>query len=138
RHLAALEGNRGNAAVSRSLRDDYVILISALLYAGKHAAAVDLVDRLTEAIPVDRTEERREEYLRAAQLVAGCAPVAQKDERPSDPQRKEMTDQYARKTLRLLREAMKLGFRNVRELKEVPAYEPLRSRDDFQDLMREL
>jgi hypothetical protein len=109
-----------------------------LLYAGKLAAVADLVDRLPEVLPVERTEERREEYLRAAQFVAMCVPAALKDDRLSEPQRKEIAEQYARKTLRLVREAMKLGFRDVKELKQAPEYEPLRMREDFQDLIREL
>jgi len=65
-------------------------------------------------------------------------PLAEKDDKLSEAQRKERVQQYGERALKRLRQAVQNGFKDVQHLKTDPDLAPLRSRTDFQELVAEL
>ena len=55
-----------------------------------------------------------EEYYRSAGIIAECSAIAQANKKLSATQRQENTEAYARRTVELLREAMRHGLNNAR------------------------
>jgi serine/threonine-protein kinase len=129
----ALAANPQNPLYRQYLRNDYAVLATVLLRLGDHAAAAAAAEelpRLFTDVPV--------EHVRAAEFLARCVPVAERDGGLPEARRQEVARGYARRAVELLRAAAARGFKEVGRLKELPVYEPLRGRDDFKKLLQEL
>src|SRR5262249_34137781 len=77
-----------------------------------------------------------EEYHRAAGFLARCAPLAEKDTRLPEAERRTLAGAYADRAMARLREAIAKGCKDAEQLTKNPAFDPLRSRADFQELAR--
>jgi hypothetical protein len=80
----------------------------------------------------------RDEYVRAALFLARCVPLAEQDARLPDGKRKKLAKTYADKAMKRLREAVDRGYKNVPQLQKDKTFDPLRDREDFQKLLRDL
>jgi serine/threonine-protein kinase len=71
----------------------------------------------------------------AALLVSRCVPAVAKDAQLSPAQREELTTRYAGSALALLRQAIQKGNADVAARSKDVAFDPLRSRPEFQQLL---
>ena len=61
-----------------------------------------------------------------------------KHDKLGDKQRKEAAQFYGDAALKLLRDAVSKGYKDVPHMKKDPDLDPLRQREDFQKLVAEL
>jgi hypothetical protein len=74
----------------------------------------------------------------AAGFLSGCIPIAAKHQKLGDQQRKESAQFYTDAALKLLRDAVSRGYKDVAHMKKDTDLDRLRQRDDFQKLVAEL
>src|SRR5262245_21557775 len=74
----------------------------------------------------------------AAVFLSGCIPIAAKHQKLDDEERKESARFYTDAALKLLRDAVSKGYKDVAHMKKDTDLDPLRQRDDFQKLVAEL
>src|SRR5262249_11502278 len=130
---AAVKGDPKRRGFRAILRDHYAALAATLAGLGEHAEAARVAEELPRAAPGDRTA-----LFDAACALALCTPVAEKDAQLPPEKRKDLARSYADRAMESLRQAVESGFNNVRQLRQDPALEPLRSRRDFQELVKGL
>jgi hypothetical protein len=97
---------------------------------GAHRAA-KTAGELASAFP-----KGNQERIRAASLLARCVPLAEKDAKLPEAKRKELARSYGDRAVILIKEAIRLGFKDIESLKKEPAMAALRAREDFQLLVR--
>jgi tetratricopeptide (TPR) repeat protein len=107
-------------------------LASTLAERGDHRAAA------REAAELQRvTPDRAAGSYAAAGIVAVCATAVTRDGTLPEAKRSQLAQAYAGQALDLLREAVRHGFRGSELLEKDPDFDPLRSREDFQRLLKE-
>src|SRR5262249_49859203 len=74
----------------------------------------------------------------AACFLSQCIPIVAKHDKLADKQRKEAAQFYGDAAMKLLRDAVSKGFKDVQHMKKAPDLDPLRQREDFQKLIAEL
>ena len=74
----------------------------------------------------------------AARFLSQCVPIVAKPDKLDDKQRKEAAQFYGDAAMKLLREAVSKGYKDVRLMKTDTDLNPLRQREDFQKLVAEL
>ena len=79
-----------------------------------------------------------EESSESAGMLCLCAPLCRNDPSVSAAERESLVRSYSDQAVDALRFAVGRGSRDLNALKSTPTYEPLRKRDDFQDIVREL
>jgi hypothetical protein len=107
-------------------------LSETLLALKDHAAAAATAEQFLQAA----VEPARDPYT-AAGLLAGCVRVAAQDERLTDSKRQELTTTYGDRAMAALRQAFEKRANELARMKDDPNLEPLRHRQDFQELLRE-
>ena len=65
-------------------------------------------------------------------------PLAERDSRLAEGQRKERAQAYADRAMATLRQAVQNGYKDAAHMKKDTDLDPLRSRLDFQKLLKEL
>jgi tetratricopeptide (TPR) repeat protein len=116
------------------LRDHHTLLALCLLGLGRHAEAA----RVTEQLLVVTPHGRRQENPSAAAFLGRCAGLAARDQGLPEEQRQALARAYGDRAVALLREAVRDGFTDAAVLRTAPAFAPLREREDFARLLREL
>ena len=76
-------------------------------------------------------------YSAACIYAHGAAATGKDDELPP-AERTKLEENYAADALRLLRDAMAQGFRDIARVKQDADLNTLRTREDFQQLVRDL
>jgi serine/threonine-protein kinase len=132
-HRAVLERDPQSQPAREFLRDDQAVLCMALLRAGAHAQAADAAAELPRIIPYGPRE-----YLRAAAFLAQCSSSAASDSKLSESERPARAGVYARRAVELLRQGAMGGWINDPQELSIPELNPLRPRDDFQELKRQI
>jgi tetratricopeptide (TPR) repeat protein len=74
----------------------------------------------------------------AASGLSQCVPVVAKHDKLDAKQRKEAAQFYGDQAMKLLRDAVSKGYKDVPHMKKDTDLDPLRPRDDFQTLIAEL
>src|SRR5262249_8438624 len=74
----------------------------------------------------------------AACYLSLCVPIAAKHDKLDATQRKEAAQFYGDAAMKLLRDAVRKGYKDVAHMKKDTDLDPLRQRDDFQKLVVEL
>ncbi len=124
----ALQKSPRHPLYLKRLRGHYDMLGDVLVELGDHRAAA--------AVAGDWSRAGAAQAYDAAILLARCIPVAANDPRLSADQRTELAGAYGAQAVGLLRQAItgnaKLGAR----LQSARGFDVLRSRADFQDLLR--
>jgi serine/threonine protein kinase/tetratricopeptide (TPR) repeat protein len=99
-----------------------------------HAAVARSAEALPKAMPNDYTG-----YVTAAEYLGWCVSFALQEPGLAPERRRDLVDGYSQRAVQLLREAVARGFKDSRhELRTLPAYQPLRQRDDFKQLLQDL
>jgi hypothetical protein len=132
-HCLALRAHPNEPAYRQFYRTNLKALAVACADLGDHAAATDAADRLTHA-----TLSPALDFYNAACIFSRCVPLAAKDAQRTEPRRARLADAYADRALALLRQAVQLGYKDVAHMKKDADLDPLRSREEFQKLLREL
>lgn len=129
----ALQGDAKQRGYRERLHDHYYDLARVNLLLADHAATVQAARKLPTFF-----SDHHADYVLAAEIHAHCLPLVAADPKLSTAQRQELTAAYTAATLKLLRQAVDHGFRDADELQATPAYEPLRDRPEFRQLLEEL
>jgi tetratricopeptide (TPR) repeat protein len=129
----ARELNRKKLEYSQYLMSHYIDLAEVRLHQGDHAAAAKIAEQLTLLLP-----DRPEGNYNAACLFSRCVPLAEKDTRLAESQRRNLAESYGNTAMDRLRTAVNKGYKDVAHLKEDKDLDPMRSRADFQKLLQEL
>ncbi len=79
-----------------------------------------------------------EEMFLAASACAQCAGLAAADTSLGDSERAPLVQQYGRRAVELLRQAVDAGFNDARRLGGAKEWETLRQRDDYQEVSRRI
>ncbi len=74
----------------------------------------------------------------AACFLCHAARLAGKDARLDEPKRKELGQRYADRALAMLRQAVAGGYKDAARMRQNPDLEPLRTREDFRQLLAEV
>ena len=74
----------------------------------------------------------------AACCLSQCIPIVAKHDKLDDKQRKEAVQFYADAAMKLLRDAVSKGYKDVMHMKKDTDLDPLRQREDFKKLIAEL
>jgi tetratricopeptide (TPR) repeat protein len=125
-HQAARQSNPDQPLYRLFLRNHYSTLANVQLRAKAHAEAAAAVAEMLRL-----KSDGPDDCFRAAVLLSRCAALAQKDS-PS------LAQKYGGEAVGLLREAIKLGLADTEPIKTAAEFNPLRSRDDFKQLLGEL
>ena len=79
-----------------------------------------------------------EEPSEAAGILCRCAQLCRDDPKVPETEREALARTYADRAMDALRTAIRNGFRDANLLKTADTYEPIRSRDDFRRVVREI
>jgi tetratricopeptide (TPR) repeat protein len=132
-HRAALEANPRHPEYRQYYCENRFRQTLTLLSLCDHTAASATAEQLAQAA-VDRIGDN----YNAACYLARCVPSAEKDDKLDETERKMLVQRYGERALKLLRQAVQKGFKDVQQLKTDPDLAPLRAREDFQQLVAEL
>jgi len=132
-HEKALQANAKNPTYREFFRNNRWFMCDVLLGLVEHAALRQEADELARF-----GFDPKNDTYNAACYVARYVPLAEKDEKLGEAQRKELPKTYADRALALLREAVRHGYTDAAHMKKDPDLTPLRGRTDFQQLLAEL
>jgi hypothetical protein len=127
----ALEAYPNSPTYRRNMRFLLGNLANASLRLGDAAAAAQAADQLA---PFD--ENGGTAYEAARTLVEAAAQAGQR--RSSDRADPAAAEGYVRRAVALLRESAKKGYATAKRLEDDRAFEALRARADYQQLLKEL
>jgi tetratricopeptide (TPR) repeat protein len=120
-------------STSEELQQQLALLGKAVLLQGHYAEAAERALELPELAP-----ERPEARIEAAELLAGCVPLAAADGMLEEQERQAQARRFGDKAIAQLRVALDGGYRPATPLGSNPELQPLSDRDDFQNLVAEL
>jgi serine/threonine-protein kinase len=98
-----------------------------------HAEAARAAHRLGQT-----AVEPPKDFSNAARFLCRCVALVEKDTNLPDARRQELARQYGDRALAMLRQAVAKGYKDLAGMQKDKDLEPLRSRQDFQKLLREL
>jgi tetratricopeptide (TPR) repeat protein len=127
---AARKNDPQNKRFPELLLGHYNDLISIQLLLLDHEGVAQSARAIPPIYP-----DRAGEYVLAAECLARAIPLAQEDWRLTPQQRRDTVEKYAAEAICMLEAAIARGFSKLDELRTRPAYDPLRSRPDFQRLI---
>jgi tetratricopeptide (TPR) repeat protein len=125
--------NVRDSGYQRAISFAYWELCEIELDCGDHRAAAQAVADYLKSEP-----HGYEEPLEAARFLCRCARLCGADTSLAPKDRDALVKSYADQAQAALRTAVRGGFHDLKDLKSAAIYEPLRSRDDFKDLLREV
>jgi tetratricopeptide (TPR) repeat protein len=132
-HLAALKANPRNPTYRQFYRNHLNLLTTA------HGGLLE------QEYAVRTAETRRDmgwdapaDAYDAACVLSQCIPMVAKHDKLDDQRRHEATQFYGEAAMKLLRDAVSKGYKDVAHMKADPNLNPLRQREDFRMLIAEL
>jgi hypothetical protein len=108
-------------------------LAETLLKIGDHQEAATMAE---EAARLGQEDWKL--ILPAVRILAGCMPLAEKDNRLPEAERRSVAEAYGGRAVRLLQQAVEKGYQDAAALQKATDFGPLRQRADFQKLVRTL
>jgi tetratricopeptide (TPR) repeat protein len=129
----ALQSRPSNYLYRQELANHYESLAWVLVIVGNQALAAQTAEELAKLFPGSA-----QGCYRAAKLLALCVAQDQNDTRLSPKERAAAVEAHAHRAVELLQQACARGFADSQELRESSAFQSLRSRADFQNLLRSL
>ncbi len=132
-HLVALKANAGHPMYRRFYRNHLNVLTEV------HAGLLEQQDAVrTAEIRRDLGWDAPADAYGAACAVSLCIPIVAKHDKLDAKQRQAAARFYGDQAMKLLREAVRRGFKDVPHMKKDSDLDPLRQRNDFQQLLTEL
>jgi tetratricopeptide (TPR) repeat protein len=129
-HRAAFTADGENVRYRNGLYRDYELLAECLLGLGEHRAAARAALELPRLYPAGR-----QAHFTAARLLALCATLAARETRPAAAERAAIVQSYADQAMEQLRAEMRHGELRADPLRKDVAFDPLRPRNDYQQLL---
>lgn len=129
----ALKTNPHNPTYRQFLRNHYWNLAETLVRLGDHGEAAQAAAELPRLFP-----SVSQEYYGSAGFLARCIPLAENDLKFPEPERQTLAQSYGERAVALLKEAIKKGYKDAKQLDDEMAFAPLRTRDDFKRLLNSL
>jgi serine/threonine protein kinase len=127
--LASAARAREQEALARTALGHYgTVLLDLLVSQGDHEAATKALEELQREAPNALSERK------AAAILVSCVVLARKDARLSEAQRKTAADAYGARAVGLLRRAATKDAEGIGGA----LFDPLRGREDFRKLLRDL
>jgi serine/threonine protein kinase/Tfp pilus assembly protein PilF len=132
-HLAALKANPRHPTYRLFYRNYLNVLTTV------HAGLLEPADAVRTAetcrdlgwdVPADAYD--------AACGLSQCIPIVAQHDKLDDKQRKKAAQFYGDAAMKLLRDAVSKGFKDVSQMKKDTDLDPLRQREDFQKLVAEM
>lgn len=106
------------------------------------ALELDLKDHRAAALAIEQYQQIEaagfEEPLESARFFCRSMKLCESDTSLPEPTRATLARSYADRAIRALETAVRNGYNDRRDLESAPSYEPLRGRDDFARLVREV
>jgi serine/threonine-protein kinase len=112
------------------LSNHYSRLADTLVRLGDHDGAARAAAELPRGMP-----DRWRDYHEAAQFLARCVPLAEIDGQLPHAERQDVARGYSARAVQILQEATHKRIADAGQLRNDPALDPLRSREDFQQLL---
>ena len=132
-HLAALKANPRHPTYRQFYRNHLNVLTEV------HAGLLEQEDAVRTAETCrDLGWNAPADAYDAACFLSQCIPIVAKHDKLDDKQRKEAAQFYGDAAMKLLRDAVSKGYKDVAHMKKDTDLDPLRQRDDFQKLIAEL
>jgi tetratricopeptide (TPR) repeat protein len=132
-HLQICQNLKGLTVDQRILLGSLLwLLADTQIQLGAYQTAAANAEKL-HTVCVDRWEE----CYQAARLFTRCMPFAEHDQQLSENARQSDADHFGRRSVEMLREAFRLGYKDLAFVKKDPGLDVLRSRDDFKQLLKE-
>jgi hypothetical protein len=132
-YLAAIKANPHNPIYRQRYRIDLVALTAV------HAALLEQEDAVRTAETCrDLGWDPAGDTYDAACSLSLCVPIVAKHDKLDDKRRKEAAQFYSDAAMKLLREAVSKGYKDVAHMKKDTDLDPLRQREDFKKLIAEL
>jgi serine/threonine protein kinase/tetratricopeptide (TPR) repeat protein len=132
-HLAALKANPRHPNYRQCYRTHLSALTEVLAGLLEQADAVRAAESCRDLgwnAPADAYD--------AACFLSRCVPIVAQHKKLDDQQRKEAAQFYGDAAMKLLRDAMSKGYKDVPHMKKDTDLDPLREREDFKKLLAEL
>lgn len=124
--LAVLRIDPAHPAYREACRTHRGLLTEVLGSLGEHDAAAEIADELARL-----AYEPAADSFTAARIIARCGELARTDSRLTEGERREVAKSYDDRAVAHLKEAINRGFRDGDLLLNEPAFNRLRSRNDF-------
>jgi serine/threonine protein kinase len=132
-HLAALKANPLHPSYRQFYRRHLAVLTSA------HAGLLERADAIRTAETCrDLGWHAPADAYDAACYLSLCVPIVAKHDKLDATQRKKAAQFYGDAAMKLLRDALSKGFKDVAHMNRDTDLDPLRQRGDFQKLVAEL
>jgi tetratricopeptide (TPR) repeat protein len=132
-HLAALKANPRHPAYRQFYRNHLSVLAEV------HAVLLEQEDAVRTAETCrDLGWDAPADAYDAACMLSLCIPFVAQHDKLDDKQRKQAAQFYGNAAMKLLREAVSKGYKDVPHMKKDTDLDPLRQREDFQKLVTEL
>jgi tetratricopeptide (TPR) repeat protein len=132
-HLAALKANPQHPTYRQFYRNHLNVLATV------HAGLLEQADAVRTAETCrDLGWNGPADAYDAACYLSQCIPIVAKHHKLNDKQRKEATQFYGDAAMKLLRDAVSKGYKDVPHMKKDTDLDPLRQREDFKKLIAEL
>jgi tetratricopeptide (TPR) repeat protein len=132
-HLAALKANPGHPIYRQFYRNHLGVLT------GIHAGLLEQEDATRTAETCrDLGWNAPADAYDAVCMLSQCIPIVAKHDKLGDTQRKEAAQFYGDAAMKLLRDAVSKGYKDVAHMKKDTDLDPMRQREDFQQLVANL
>jgi tetratricopeptide (TPR) repeat protein len=132
-HLAALKASPRHPTYRQFYRNHLYVLTTV------HAGLLEQEDAVRTAETCrDLGWDAPADAYYAACGLSLCVPIVAKHDKLDDKQRKKAAQFYGDAAMKLLRDAVSKGFKDVPHMKKDTDLAPLRQREDFQKLVAEL
>jgi tetratricopeptide (TPR) repeat protein len=132
-HLAALKANPRHPTYRQFYRNHLGVLTKV------HAGLLEPQDAVrTAEICRDLDWDAPVDAYDAACFLSRCVPIVVKHDKLDAKQRQDAAQFYGDAAMKLLREVVNKGYKNVAHMKKDTDLDPLRQRTDFQKLLTEL
>jgi serine/threonine-protein kinase len=132
-HQAGLQANPRDPQYRYYYRWNLSVLVPTLAGLRDPASALRTAGKLRD-LGWDAADDAYEATLG----LAKCIPIVGKDEQLSPEERQRQTLLFANQALAMLRHAIDKGYKDVAQLKQDKDLDPVRQREDFQNLLAEL
>src|SRR5262249_16165719 len=132
-HLAALKANPRHPTYRQFYRKHLAMLTAV------HAGLLEREDAVRTAETCrDLGWDAPADAYNAACFLSLCVPIVARHDKLDATQRKEAAQFYGDAAMKLLRDAVSTGYKDVAHMKKDTDLDPLRQQDDFQKLVAEL
>jgi hypothetical protein len=132
-HLAALKANRRNPSYRQFYRNHLGTLTEI------HAHLLEPADAIRTAETIrDLGWNAPADAYDAACFLSGCIRIVAQHDKLDDNERQDAVQFYGDAAMKLLGDAVNKGFNDASHMKKDTDLDPLRQREDFQNLLAEL